>query len=114
VDQRVYRPLGDRRHRALRLAGQAVRLHRAVPQSGATDRRGPISKHGPKYVRWTLFEAAMNACKHPVYTECYQHTKRPLGRRPDHPSRRLTEAIWHMLTRNQSFAPAGALVRLAA
>jgi transposase len=45
----------------------------AVPQSGATDRRGPISKHGPKYVRWTLFEAAMNACKHPVYTECYQH-----------------------------------------
>jgi hypothetical protein len=34
VDQRVYRPLGDRRHRALRLAGQAVRLHGAVPQSG--------------------------------------------------------------------------------
>jgi transposase len=23
-------------------------------------------------------------------------------------SRRLTEAIWHMLTRNQPFAPAGA------
>jgi transposase len=24
------------------------------PSRGATDRRGPISKHGPKYVRWTL------------------------------------------------------------
>src|SRR5215216_6658123 len=31
VDQRVHRRLGDRRHRALRLAGQALRLHRSVP-----------------------------------------------------------------------------------
>ena len=29
-------------------------------------------------------------------------------------ARRLTEAIWHMLTRNQPFAPAGAPFRLAA
>ena len=29
-------------------------------------------------------------------------------------SRKLTEAIWHMLTRNQPFAPAGAGFRLAA
>ncbi len=36
-----------------------------VLQSGTTDRRGPISKHGPRYLRWGLFEAAMNACKHP-------------------------------------------------
>jgi transposase len=33
-----------------------------VKQSGATDARGPISKHGPKYLRWALFEAALNAC----------------------------------------------------
>jgi transposase len=51
-----------------------------VKQSGATDRRGPLSKHGPKYLRWALFEAAMNACKHPHYAERYQHTKRRLGR----------------------------------
>ena len=51
-----------------------------VIQSGATDRRGPISKHGPKYLRWALFEAALNACKHPYYAERYQHTKRRLGR----------------------------------
>ena len=41
---------------------------RAPPTAAAR-----FSKHGPKYVHWTLFEAAMNACKHPVYTECYQH-----------------------------------------
>jgi transposase len=28
-----------------------------VIQSGDTDRRGPISKHGPRYLRWALFEA---------------------------------------------------------
>jgi transposase len=91
-----------------------------VIQSGATDRRGPISKHGPKYLRWALFEAALNACKHPYYAERYQHTKRRLGRQRGPKvaqielSRKLTEAIWHMLTRNQPFAPAGAPFRLAA
>ena len=51
-----------------------------VIQSGNTDRRGPIGKRGPRYLRWGLFEAAMNACKHPIYAERYQHTKRRLGR----------------------------------
>jgi transposase len=91
-----------------------------VMQSGNTDRRGPISKHGPRYLRWGLFEAAMNACKHPLYKERYQHTKRRLGRQRGPKvaqielSRRLTEAIWHMLTRDEPFAPAGAGFRLAA
>jgi transposase len=91
-----------------------------VNQSGASDRRGPISKHGPHYLRWRLFEAALNACKHPLYKERYQHTKRRMGRQRDPKvaqidlSRKLTEAIWHMLTNNQPFAPAGAPIRLAA
>src|SRR4051812_20549655 len=91
-----------------------------VMQSGNTDRRGPISKHGPRYLRWALFEAALNACKHPVYAERYQRTKHRLGRQRGAKvaqielSRKLTEAIWHMLTRNQPFAPAGAGFRLAA
>jgi transposase len=91
-----------------------------VIQSGNTDRRGPLSKHGPRYLRWALFEAAMNACKHPRYAERYQHTKHRLGRQRGPKvaqielSRKLTEAIWHMLTRNQPFAPAGAAFRLAA
>jgi transposase len=91
-----------------------------VIQSGNTDRRGPISKHGPRYLRWGLFEAALNACDHPAYAERYQRTKRRLGRQRGPKvaqielSRKLTEAIWHMLTRNQPFAPAGAGFRLAA
>jgi len=91
-----------------------------VIQSGETDRRGPISKHGPKYLRWALFEAALNACDHPLYKERYERTKKRLGRQRGPKvaqielSRKLTEAIWHMLTRNEPFAPAGAAIRLAA
>jgi transposase len=87
-----------------------------VRQSGGVDARGPLSKHGPKYLRWALFEAALNACEHPYYAERYQHTKRRLGRKRGPKvaqidlARRLTESIWHMLTRNQPFAPAGATV----
>jgi transposase len=79
-----------------------------------------ISKQGSRYLRWALFEAALNACKHPLYKQRYQNTKRRLGRQRGRKvaqidlSRKLTEAIWHMLTRNQPFAPAGAAFRLAA
>jgi hypothetical protein len=85
-----------------------------VHQSGTTDRRGPLSKHGPRYLRWALFEAAMNACKHPLYKEHYQATKRRLRRQRGPKvaqiqlARKHTEAIWHMLTRNQPFAATGA------
>ena len=91
-----------------------------VYQSGASDRRGPISKQGSRYLRWALFEAALHACNHPIYRDRYQRTKKRLGRQRGPKvaqidlSRKLTEAIWHMLTRNQPFAPAGAPFRLAA
>ena len=84
------------------------------------DRRGPLAKNGPKYLRWALMEAATNACRHPVYRDRYQRTKKRLGRQRGAKvaqidiARRLTEAIWHMLTRNQPFAPAGAALPLAA
>ena len=32
-----------------------------VVQSGESDRRGPLSKHGPTYLRWALIEATMHA-----------------------------------------------------
>ncbi len=89
-------------------------------QSGSVDARGPLSKHGPKDLRWALFEAALNAGKHRYYAERYQHTKRRLGRQRGPKiaqidlARRLTESIWHMLTRTQPFAPTGAPFRLAA
>jgi transposase len=38
-----------------------------VYQSGATDRRGPLTHAGPRYLRWALMEAATHACRHPLY-----------------------------------------------
>jgi transposase len=91
-----------------------------VYQSGDSDRRGPLAKHGPKHLRWALIEAATNAAKHPLYRDRYQHTKQRLGKQRGAKvaqidlARTLTEAIWHMLTRNQKFAPKGAASPLAA
>jgi transposase len=91
-----------------------------VDQSGDSDRRGPLTKHGPTYLRWALLEATMHALKHPAYSERYQRNKRRLGKQRGAKvaqidiARRLAHAIWHMLTRNQEFAPRGAAFRLAA
>ena len=91
-----------------------------VYQSGNSDRRGSLSKRGPRYLRWALLEAATHACMHPVYRERYRRNKRRLGKQRGPKvaqvdiARRLAEAIWHMLTRSQSFAPAGATQALAA
>jgi transposase len=91
-----------------------------VYQSGDCDRRGRLSKQGPKYLRWALMEAATNAAKHPLYRQRYQHTKRRLGKQRGAKvaqvqlARTLAEAIWQMLTRDQPFAPAGAAFPLAA
>ena len=91
-----------------------------VVQSGESDRRGPLSKHGPRYLRWALLEATMHALKHPAYSERYQRNKRRLGKQRGAKvaqidiARRLAQAIWHMLTRQQKFAPRGATLRLAA
>jgi transposase len=91
-----------------------------VYQSGPKDRRGPLTHAGPKYLRWALIEAATHACRHELYRDRYQHTKRRLGKQRGPKvaqvdlARRLAEAIWHMLTTNQPFAPAGATRVLAA
>ena len=91
-----------------------------VHQSGDADRRGPLSKHGPRYLRWALLEATMHALKHPAYNTRYQRNKKRLGKQRGAKvaqidiARRLAHAIWHMLTRNEEFAPRGAAFRLAA
>jgi transposase len=91
-----------------------------VYQSGESDRRGRLAKNGPRYLRWALVEAATTACRHPVYRERYQRTKARLGTQRGarvaqvELARRLAEAIWHMLSRNQPFAPAGATNPLTA
>jgi transposase len=90
-----------------------------VYQSGGTDHRGPLTRHGPKYLRWALIEAATHAARHPVYADRYRRTKTRLGRQRGPAvarvdlARRLAEAIWHMLTTNRPFAPAGAAFALA-
>jgi transposase len=91
-----------------------------VDQSGERDWRGPLTKHGPRYLRWALVEAAQHAGRHPAYQGLYQR------KRAQHPgprgskiaaisvARKLAHAIWHMLTHNQPFTPAGATLDLAA
>ena len=91
-----------------------------VYQSGDSDRRGPLAKHGPRYLRWALVEAALGACRHPLYRERYERTKRRLGRQRGprvaqvELARSLAHSIWHMLTRSEPFAPKGASRALAA
>ena len=90
-----------------------------VSQSGESDRRGPLTKHGPTYLRWALIEATMHACRHPAYSERYQRNSAGWANSagPRSPeidiARRLTVAIWHMLTRMR-VRSRGAAFRLAA
>ena len=105
---------------ATKLTGYTGLCPRVV-QSGESDRRGPLTKQGPRYLlRWALLEATMHALRHPAYRERYQRNKSRLGKQRGAKvaqvdiARKLTVAIWHMLTRNESFAPKGAAFRLAA
>ena len=83
-----------------------------VYQSGDKDRRGPLALNGPRYLRWALIEAATHAASHPAYAEHYERTRERLGRQRGpkiarvEAARLLAEAIWHMLTRGEGFAPA--------
>jgi hypothetical protein len=67
-----------------------------------------------------LVEAATHACTHPVYRHRYQQTKARIGKQRGAKvaqidlARRLAEAIWHMLSRSEPFAPKGATDPLAA
>lgn len=91
-----------------------------VYQSGAVDRRGPLTKHGPKHLRWALIEATTHAARHRAYAERYLAIRQRLGpqRGPKiariDVARRIAVAAWWMCTRNQPFAPASPVSPLAA
>jgi transposase len=92
-----------------------------VDQSGERDRRGPLRKNGPNYLRWALVEAAHTAARcHPPYTAIRERMQTRHGKKRGTKiaaieiARRLAEANWHMLTTNQPFTPAGAAASLAA
>jgi transposase len=92
-----------------------------VDQSGQHDRRGPLRKNGPTYLRWALIEAAHAGVRyHPPYRQLRDRMHARHGKTRGSKiaaieiGRRLGEAIWHMLTTNSPFAPAGATASLAA
>ena len=91
-----------------------------VRQSGNRDVRGPLAKNGPKYLRWALIEAATHAARDVRYRDRYERTKHRLGRQRGAKvarvdiARQLAEAIWHVLTKNEPFAPAGPAIKLVA
>ncbi len=91
-----------------------------VEQSGERDRRGPLRKNGPQYLRWALIEAAHTAGRDPRYRPIVERMRARHGHKRGSKiaaieiGRRLSEAIWHMLTRDRPFAPAGATAPLAA
>jgi transposase len=91
-----------------------------VRQSGPKDRRGPLAKNGPRYLRWALIEAATHATRDARYLERYERMKHRLGRQRGAKvarvelARQLAEAIWHVLTKNEPFHPAGPAIVLVA
>ncbi len=92
-----------------------------VDQSGERDRRGPLRKNGPAYLRWALIESAHAGLRwHQPYRDLADRMRARHGRKRGtkiaviEVARRQTQAIWHMLTNDQPFAPAGASLRLAA
>jgi transposase len=82
VDTRLHDRRRDRRHLCFpsprKLSGYTGLCPR-VYQSGESDRRGPLAKQGPRYLRWALVEAATHACTHPAYRDRYQRTKNRLS-----------------------------------
>jgi transposase len=86
-----------------------------VYQSGETDRRGQLTKAGPRYLRWALIEATTNAARHERFARRYDHTRRRLGKQRGSRiarvelARELATVIWHMLTRQEPFRAAGPL-----
>src|SRR5262249_44079217 len=52
-----------------------------VYQSGETDRRGPLAKNGPNYLRWALIEAAHTAGRTTHYKPVIERMRDRHGRR---------------------------------
>jgi hypothetical protein len=90
----------------------------SILPSRAVGRSPPLTRR-PHPCR-ALVEAATHACTHHAYHTRYQQTKARIGKQRGAKvaqidlARRLSEAIWHMLSRGERFAPKGATDPLAA
>jgi hypothetical protein len=114
---RVHDRLRDRRDQPLPKPTQADRLHRPLPARLPVRRTRPPRTAHQKRTRLPLLGAgrsrAHNAARHPLYRQLAERQRRRHRQRGSAIAtitiaRKLTEAIWWMLTRNQPFAPAGA------
>jgi transposase len=65
-----------------------------VNQSGDKDRRGPLTKQGPKYLRWALLEVTMHALKHPLYSERHASSGRLTALKGIAPPKPASNAAW--------------------
>jgi transposase len=95
AEHRLHDRRRDRRHRALPDPDQVGRLHRAVPP------RPPVRCHRPP-------RPAGQERPHVPALGAAGGRQRGAKVAQIDIARRLTEAIWHMLTRDQPFVPAGA------
>lgn len=91
-----------------------------VHQSGDNDYRGPLTGNGPALLRWALIETTTWAQKHDAYRNRHQRIKQRRGKQQGtsiarvDTARRLTTAIWWMLTKNEEFNPKGPVLPLVA
>ena len=120
---RVYDRRRDRRDLALLKPREAHRLHGALPARRPVGRLRPprpVVQARPDLPALGAARGDDARATHPAYSARYQRTKRRLGKQRGAKvaqidiARRLAHAIWHMLTRNEQFAPRGAALRLAA
>ena len=83
-----------------KLIGYTGLSAQSYDQSGERDRRGPLRKNGPTYLRWALIEAAHVAVRcHPPYHDLAERMRNRHGRNRGSKiaaieiSRRLSESI---------------------
>lgn len=78
--------------------------------SGESDRPGSITRAGHPMVRFLLSQAVLNALRHdPGLRSWYRQVKRRRGAKTARVAvmRRLCEALWHMLSKQEPYQPVG-------
>jgi transposase len=101
-----------------KLAGSAASARASTNRASATCAARSPSK--PPLPALGARRGRHPPCTHPAYRHRYQQLKTRVGKQRGAKvaqvdlARRLSEAIWHMLTRDQPFAPAGATDPLSA
>jgi transposase len=79
-----------------------------VKQSGKSERTGPLTKAGPRVLRWAAVEAAQSAWResnpwHPLYQRIAARDNS--GEAKAAVARKVLIASWHILSRQQPFKP---------